>query len=243
MLEVQGLSVSVTGKTLLQDISFSSAAGFTAIVGPNGAGKSTLLRTLAGLIPCTKGTANWQGQSLLMLSARQRAGRMAWQQQEPRMHWPLSVRTLVRLARANLAEPVARRAAHVERALLKTGMMDFAERNMRTLSGGERARAWLAHILATDAPLLLMDEPVAALDPAWALSQLQLLQAEADTGKTVLCVLHDMQWVRAFADQVIVLQGGKLVAHNDPKTLLADNVMQEVFGVPFKLDGARVLPV
>lgn len=242
MLDIHNLSVSIAGQHLLQDITAQIGPGFTAIVGPNGAGKSTLLQALAGLLAPAQGRASWQGRNLMHMPARERAGLLAWQAQNPEVHWPVNVRTLVRMARANRTEAHRMRDQHVDRALQTTGMQVFAERNVRTLSGGELARALLAHTLASNVDLLLVDEPVAALDPAAALSQLQVLKHEADTGRTILCVLHDMQWVRAFADQALVLEGGRLRAHDTPKVLLGDGVMQSVFGVAFAPDGAMVLP-
>lgn len=242
MLKVQDLSVTVGGTGLLRDIAFECHPGLTAVIGPNGAGKSTLLRAIAGLIPNTSGKVYWQQQNLLALSARERAGQLAWQAQEPHIHWPVRVEALVRLARSHCTESPANTRDAVAGALEKTGMQDFSARNVRTLSGGERARALLAHTLAAGTDLLLVDEPVAALDPAWALAQLQLLKSEADEGKTVLCVLHDMQWVHAFADHVLVLQAGELVAKGNPRELIANGVLQNVFGVAFAPDGAMVLP-
>jgi iron complex transport system ATP-binding protein len=195
--------------------------GWTAIIGPNGAGKSTLLRVLAGLLPPAGGSV-WLGdQPLAALSARQRGLHMAWLAQRGDTTGELTARETVALGRLphlGLAGTAgAADEAAIDRAMAATECSAWQHRPLGELSGGERQRVLLARALATEAPLLLLDEPTTHLDPPHQVALVRLARRLAAT-HTVVTVLHDLP-LALQADRVLVLHHGQVradAAHDDP---------------------------
>ncbi len=190
----------------------------TAICGPNGAGKSSLLSALAGLLRPAAGTVELDGASLASLHPRQRAKAIGYLPQVPEIAWDLSVANLVALGR--LPHRDAGEEA-VARALAAAVLGDLASRPVSTLSGGEKARALLARVLAGEPRWILADEPLAALDLSHQLAMLAALQAEAERGTGVVLVLHDLALAMNHADRVLVLREGRLVADGPPELALS----------------------
>ena len=187
-------------------------ARWTSIVGPNGAGKSTLLKTLAGLLPHT-GTVNLDGQPLEKWSHKSRARQLAWLGQNEASADDLTVWDVAMLGRlphqAWLSAPSAADLAVVERALRSTQAWDWRDRILGQLSGGERQRVLLARALAVEAEVLLMDEPLANLDPPHQANWLALVQALVAQGKTVVSVLHEVT-MALHADELVVMAEGHI---------------------------------
>ena len=187
LLTAQGLGVSLSGRIVLKDISLSLTSGhLVALVGPNGAGKTTLLRALAGLLP-SDGAIQVGGDALSSLSLRDRARRFAYLPQGHLVHWPLPVRDIVALGRyphgaTDPARLSPADAEAVQRAMQATDVVEFGDRRVTELSGGERGRVALARVLAVEAPVILADEPTASLDPRYQLDVMKCLRAVADTG-------------------------------------------------------------
>lgn len=220
------------------DLAFE-AGQVTAIVGPNGAGKTTLLRHLAGLDAPAAGDVELRGQPLASLGPAIRAWSIAYLPQAASAYWPLRARDLVALGRlphgANLSRPLrAEDEQAVRRALERVDGMRLAERPVDTLSQGERARVMMARALATEAAVFLADEPVASLDPAYALETMAILRAEAARGACVIVVLHDLGLAARFADRVVVLAGHEIAADGPPSTALAAGVIEAAYGVTFR---------
>lgn len=211
------LTVRAGGKTLLGGLSATIAPGqLTAIVGPNGAGKSTLLRAMAAII-ASEGGVRMGDTDLKALRPVERARRLAYLPQAHELAWDISVADMVALGRfAFGAVPGRLRpddAAAIARAMDDAGCAVFAQRAVTSLSGGEQALACLARVLAADTPILLADEPAAALDPANQYRVMECLSALAAEGRTVVVILHDLSLVAQFADAVLWLADGKLAAH------------------------------
>ena len=169
VLAASDVTVRLAGKMIVERANLALRRGeVVALVGPNGAGKTTLVRALAGLLPCD-GDIALEGRPLAALSARERAQLIAYLPQGHVFHWPLPVASVVALGRHPHADGFApaseRDRAAVRRALDATGIQALADRSIVTLSGGERARVALARAIATEAPVLLTDEPTASLDP------------------------------------------------------------------------------
>jgi iron complex transport system ATP-binding protein len=233
-LSVAGATVSLGGRPVLAGIDLTVRRGeFVAIVGPNGAGKTTLLRAIAGLIPAT-GDFTVATLHLARLSLAERARRIAYLPQGHVFHWPMPVTDIVALGRlprgagADLSE--ADRVA-VVRAMTETGITEYAERPVTTLSGGERARVALARVLATEAEIILADEPTVSLDPRYQLIVLGILKRHAEAGGTVLAVLHDLGLAARQASRLIVLDRGRIVADGPPREVLTKARIAETFGV------------
>jgi iron complex transport system ATP-binding protein len=203
------------------------------MVGPNGAGKTTLLRALAGLVP-TSGDLTVDTSHLARLSLAERARRIAYLPQGHVFHWPMPVAEIValgRLPRGAGADLSAADRAAIARAMDVTGVAAHAERPVTTLSGGERARVALARVLATEAEIILADEPTASLDPRYQLIVLGILRRHAEAGGTVLAVLHDLGLAARQASRLIVLDHGRIVADGRPREVLTKARLAETFGV------------
>jgi len=227
-------------RTVLDGIEIVLPGGqLSAIVGPNGAGKTTLLRQLAGLDSPDGGEAVLDGSRVDRLDAAVRSRRIAFLPQSASVYWPLLGRDLVALGRlphgADLSRPLAPAdTAAIERALARVGGTSLAARRIDELSQGERARLALARVLATEAEVILADEPVANLDPAYALEAMTLLKAEAVRGVCVVVCLHDLGLTARFADHVVLLVGSRLQASGSPAAVLQPGVIDAAYGVGFR---------
>jgi iron complex transport system ATP-binding protein len=239
-LSVRGLVSRREHAVVLDGIDLAFEAGqVTAIVGPNGAGKTTLLRHLAGLDAPSAGDVELRGDPLASIGPALRARSIAYLPQAASAYWPLRARDLVALGRlphgADLSRPLGKEDAEaVRRALQRVDGARLAERPVDTLSQGERARVMMARALATEAAVFLADEPVASLDPAYALETMTILRAEAARGACVIVVLHDLGLAARFADRIVVLAGHRVAADGPPCVALAAGVIETAYGVTFR---------
>lgn len=233
-LDVDLATVRIGRRQVLEQVRFSRAAGsVTVLVGPNGAGKTSLVRVLAGLLPAD-GTVRIAGRELATLTARARARTVAVLPQGHPVHWPLPVRDVVALGRfphSGGGRLTPADQAAIDRAVEETDIGHLLDRPVTALSGGERARVMLARAVAVEAPLLIADEPVAALDPRHQLAVMALLARRAAGGTTVIAVLHDLALAARFADAILMVADGRLVADGPPETELGDRRLAEVFGI------------
>lgn len=202
---------------------------FVGLIGPNGAGKTTLLRAIMGISRQAKGLS-----SIAAHAVAQRPRHAAYLAQDRHLVWPLSVLDVVALGyRANPAHQGDGLAP--ARALLAHMKLEpFVAREVTTLSGGERARVLLARALAQDAPLLVADEPCAALDPAQAQAMARLLRQQSRNGKAVLASLHDLPLAARYCDRVIVMHQGRILADGPPADILTVDLMAQVFAIGFE---------
>jgi iron complex transport system ATP-binding protein len=230
--------VRLQGHEVLHDITLElHSARWTAVVGPNGAGKSTLLRALAGLIPF-EGAVTLQDRPLLKWTAKERAQRLAWLGQNEAGADDLTAHDVVMLGRlphqAWLAPPSAVDNAAVLAAMGQTQSWDWRERRLSTLSGGERQRVLLARALAVQAPVLMMDEPLAHLDPPHQADWMEIVRALVNAGQTVISVLHELN-IALQADVLVVMAEGRVVHQGSPQDLATHAALQAVFDHRLKL--------
>ncbi|PZQ65409.1 MAG: ABC transporter [Phenylobacterium zucineum] len=234
-LSARDVTVSLGGAMVLHGVDLALEPGVvTAIVGPNGAGKSTLMEVLAGLRGPKSGAALLDAAPVLSLPARQRAKRIAYLPQTPEIAWAVTVRTFVGLGRTAHTGPwgLGREdLAAVEAAMSAAGVSGFADRVVTTLSGGERARVFVARALAGEPSWLLADEPLAGLDPGHVLDTLALFRELAGQGAGVVLTLHDLSLAARTADRIVVLAAGRIVADGAPETCLAPETLRAAYGV------------
>jgi iron complex transport system ATP-binding protein len=202
VIALRGFSAELGGRTVLHGVDFAAGPGeFVAICGPNGAGKTTLLRGLAGLLP----------------GGRAAPRRIAYVEQGARCAWGLTVAQVAALGRIPHGDA---NAGAVARALAACGVSHLADRRVDHISGGQARRAMLARAMATEAETLLLDEPVADLDPRAAHEIMALLAAVARQGRIVVAVLHAVELAAAYATRLVVLESGRIVADDMPSRAL-----------------------
>ena len=231
-LQTRQLSAELGGRRVLQTIDLQITAGrWTCVVGPNGAGKSSLLKALAGLLPHS-GQVLWQGQPLASLTRQQRALQLSWLGQGESSTLDLRVWDVAMLGRLPhqswLGAPSAQDAHMVEAALKATQAWDWRERTLGELSGGERQRVLLARAMASNAPTMLMDEPLANLDPPHQVDWLEQVHCLLAQGTTVVSVLHEIG-MALHADDIVVMREGQVAHHGASRDAATHAAIEAVF--------------
>jgi len=231
-LAAKAVSAKLGNVEVLHGISIQFPhARWTSIVGPNGAGKSTLLKVLAGLLPYT-GDVALLGQPLSKMRAKQRAQQLSWLGQNEASADDLTAYDVTMLGRLPyqpwLAAPSPEDVAAVERALRSTQAWDWRGRPLGQLSGGERQRVLLARALAVEAEVLLMDEPLANLDPPHQTDWLLMVRELVAGGKTVISVLHEISFALQ-ADEMVVMDAGRVTHQGSCGDALTHRALEVVF--------------
>ena len=232
----QDVCAAYGARRVLDRVSAGLARGaVTGIVGPNGAGKTTLLRIALGLMAPSGGRVTILDRPLEDWSRDALARTLAYLPQGADAHWPILARELVALGRLPHRAPFAAMSMEdgraIDAALERCDAAGFAGRRIDELSAGERARVLLARALATQAPVLLADEPAAYLDPAHQLRLMNLLREEAARGSAVAVTLHDLSLASRHCDEIVVLSGGRTASQGAPQAALSDATLAEVFGI------------
>jgi cobalamin transport system ATP-binding protein len=247
-LALERLTVGLGGRNVVDGVSFTVEHGeWVTVIGPNGAGKSTLLRAVAGLVG-HEGRIALDGEGLRRLGRREVARRVAIVPQSPLMPAAMSVREYVLLGRTPYVSYAGREGrrdrAATEEAIARLDLADLASRPLDTLSGGERQRAVLARALAQEAPLLLLDEPTSALDAGRQQEALELIDAlRLDAGLTVVAAMHDLTLAGQYASRLLLLSGGRIVAHGAPAEVLTQPLIAEHYGARVRIVDGAVIPV
>jgi iron complex transport system ATP-binding protein len=248
-LVARDLRLAYGRRVAVAGVDFTLAPGeVVALLGPNGSGKSSLLRGLARLLRPSGGVVELDGRTLASWPPERFARRVALLAQAHEPLGELSVRELVAFGRhphqGFLSLPSPRDAEAIETALALTDLTEYAERKVRELSGGEAQRAWLALALAQEPEILLLDEPTAYLDLAHQLAVLELVRRlNVTRGLTVVMALHDLGQAARYADRLLLLREGVLVAEGPAETVLRPEVIGEVYGVEVEiLHGATGVP-
>lgn len=246
MLEAKGITVERSGRKLLDNVSVAIVPErVTAIVGPNGAGKSTLIKVLAGEIVPTHGDVELDGRSLKTFRAAELAARRAIVPQSTFLSFPFSVIEVVKLGASvpGFDQNPEHSTRIAEDALCDVGLTDFRDRTYSQLSGGERQRVHVARALCqlnasvrrqTQTAVLLLDEPTSSLDLSHQSLVLGEARAQADDGRAVAVVLHDLNLAAAWADEVILMNSGGIAARGPPSAIFQDDLLSAVFGCPIR---------
>lgn len=229
MIELNKISVRYGKKNVVEDISAIAAAGqFIALVGPNGSGKSSLLKAIAGLIP-------YDGSTSLPTQRLDRARHLSYLAQDSSAPDDRKVEDIIALGRTPFLGTLAK-LSEVDKAAINIAAeacetQAFFGRKFGTLSGGEKMRVHLSRALATQAAILLADEPTTALDAYYQISVMNILRETADKGTTIIVAMHDLKLAESFADQIWVLNAGRLVADGPARTVLSESILRDVFRV------------
>ena len=235
-LEARDLSMGYAQTTIIDDLNLIIPSGqVTAIVGPNGCGKSTLLAGLARLHKPSAGQVLLDGKVIGSLPSRDVARRLALLPQDASAPDGLTVSELIRFGRqphqSLLRQWSEEDQAIVEAALVAADLVDLADRPLESMSGGQRQRAWIAMAIAQATPLLLLDEPTSALDLGHQIEVFELIRQLAAAGKTVVMVVHDLSSACRYADHLIAMHQGHIVASGTPQEIVTPELVEHLYGV------------
>ncbi|OKI24855.1 ABC transporter [Streptomyces sp. CB03911] len=236
-LEARGLTLAYEARTVVEGLDLTVPEGqVTVIVGPNACGKSTLLRALGRLLRPARGAVLLDGAELARIPTKQIARRIGLLPQSPVAPEGISVADLVSRGRQPHQSWWQQWSAEdeeaVTEALLRTSTTELADRSVDELSGGQRQRAWIAMALAQGTDILLLDEPTTFLDIAHQVEVLDLVRRlNVEKGRTVVAVLHDLNQAARYADHLVAMRGGRIVAQGPPAEIVTAGLVREVFGL------------
>lgn len=240
---LRNLKVGYDNQTIIEGLDLHLRQGvFTALIGPNGCGKSTLLKSLARLLEPKRGSVELgDGAGLGTLPHKAIARRIALLPQSPLVPEGIRVFDLVAYGRSphlnafGQLKPEDRDIVH--QSMARVDVSDLANRPVAQLSGGQRQRVWMAMILAQQTDIVLLDEPTTYLDLAHQYDLLELVRELIDDGRTVVTVLHDLNQACRFADELVVMKAGRVVAQGAPEEVMSEPLLAEVFALD-----ARIIP-
>jgi len=239
-IELRSLSVRLGDAAVVRGVSSTVGEGqWIGLIGPNGAGKTTILRAIAGLVPYA-GSVRLDGEEVARLGRRQVARRVALVPQEAVIPPDMRVADYVLLGRTphlgSFARETGRDLEAAAAALERLDLLGLADRRLGTLSGGERQRAMLARALAQEAAVLLLDEPTAALDVGRQQQVLELVDGlRLDRGLTVVSAMHDLTLAGLFAERLLLVDGGRLVAAGEPAEVLTEELVATHYGASVRI--------
>lgn len=244
-LLAKDLTLQAGDTILLDQASFTLKPGeLITLLGPNGAGKTSLIRASLGLEMPVSGTATLGDEALFDLSPQSRARQVSYLPQSRPLAWPNPVRDVVALGRFSYGAALGRLsqedAAAVQNALASCDLLHLADRRTDTLSGGELARVHCARAFAAQTPLLIADEPIAALDPKHQFKILDLIQSYVSQGGGALVVLHDLGLAARYATRMIWMKGGRIIADGPTSETLSEARIEEIYGVKARIENGQV---
>lgn len=243
-ITVRNLNGGYADNAIIKDLSLEILkGGFTAIAGPNGAGKSTLLKYLIRELGCSDGSITLFDTDINLMRQREIARLISFQGQYIPKSEEFTVREVVALGRYAYGD-VSASDEEVKSALKLTGMEQLADKLITRISGGEFQLAMLARTICQNARILALDEPVNNLDPKHQMMLLNLLSTLAGSGKTVICVLHDLNAILRSCNRCILMKDGRVFAHGETKEVLSRSNIREVYGIDVEIlerDGKSVI--
>lgn len=235
MIKITDLCVSLSDKAILKHISLSIRPGeFLGLIGPNGSGKTTLLKTIAQLIPYQHGQIKIAGNDQSAYKHKAMARQVSYVPQDTHIDFNFNVKDIVSMGRHAHGTFLNRHQADkqiVKDAMVATNTWRFAEQSILNLSGGQRQLVMIAKALAQDTPLILLDEPIAALDVYYQMHILKLLQSLTEKGKTVVIVLHDLNLAARFCEKLLLLKKGAVEAYGDCQQVLTKQTLKETYHI------------
>jgi len=243
-VKIDGLRFSYNGKEVLTDLDLPVKEGeFMGLVGPNGSGKTTLLKNMGGVLEADDGTVYLDGKELMRIPIKEIATKVAALEQETTVGFDFTVREVVEMGRFPHLDRFERHSdgdlRAVERAIEVTDLMDFTDRYVNKLSGGEKQRVFLALALAQEPDLLLLDEPTASLDINYQIKIMETVKSLQSEGLTVVAAIHDLNLAAQYADRVALLCDGSVKVLGDPCDVLTRENIAEVFGVEVEVENSE----
>ncbi|MEJ6657073.1 MAG: ABC transporter ATP-binding protein [Pseudomonas sp.] len=247
MIETRGVSKRYGEVLVVDDVSLSiPRGGFTSIIGPNGAGKSTLLSMISRLTPMSTGTVLVDGMDVTRTPGNQLARRLSILRQDNQTALRLTVRDLVAFGRFphSGGRLTAEDLRHVDEAMDYLRLNEYRDRPIDELSGGQRQRAYVAMVMCQDTEYVLLDEPLNNIDMRFAVDMMQLLRRAADEkGKTVVVVLHDINFASCYSDHIIAMRQGKPAYQGTPAEIIRGEVLRDLYEMDIavhEVDGQRI---
>ena len=233
MIEISQVSKSYSDTIVVDDVTLKlPARGITSIIGPNGAGKSTLLSMVSRLLPMDKGRVTVDGLDVSTTPGDVLAKRLSILRQENAINSRLTVRDLVTFGRYphSKGRPTREDFNHVEQAIGYLGLEELGERFLDELSGGQRQRAFVSMVLCQNTDYVLLDEPLNNLDMKHSASMMKLLRRAADElGKTVVLVLHDINFASCYSDHIVAMRKGKVAHQGSPEELIDPDILRDIY--------------
>ena len=248
LIELNSVGLALDGRAILKNVSLQVFPGeVLALVGPNGAGKSSLLSVMSGDVQATTGRALLQGRDVSKYRVDEAARQRSVLMQSNEVSFPFTVAEIVEMGRAPWARTtsLADDNKAIAQALEKADVEHLVERRFNQLSGGERARVSLARVLAQRTPVVLLDEPTAALDLKHQESVMKTVREIAGQGRAVVVVVHDLSVAAGYADRVAMVVEGKIAAVGSPREVITAKRVSEVYGVAVDIEtvGSPARPV
>lgn len=247
MIDIQNVSKRYGDSVVVNGVTLAlPAGGVTAIIGPNGAGKSTLLSMISRLLPLSEGRVLVEGLDVARADSRELARRLAILRQDNHLPLRLTVRDLVAFGRYphSSSRLTLQDKEHVNRAIDYLELEPLADRYLDEMSGGQRQRAFVAMVLCQDTRYVLLDEPLNSLDMKHAVAMMGTLRRAADElGKTVVLVLHDINFASCYADRIVALKQGRVACQGAPAELVRAEVLSALYALPIavhEIDGRRI---
>ncbi|MFD6948830.1 iron ABC transporter ATP-binding protein [Nocardiopsis sp. TSRI0078] len=247
MIELTDLTKAYGAETVLRDVCLRiERGGVTSIIGPNGAGKSTMLTIIGRLLRADGGRVTVDGDDVASAPGRDMARKLSILRQENRFTTRLTVRDLVRFGRYphSRGRLTAECHAQVEAALGFLDLVPLADRFLDELSGGQRQRAYVAMVLCQDTDYVLLDEPLNNLDMKHAVSMMRQIRRAADAlGRTIVIVIHDINFASAYSDRIVAMRDGRVVHTGTPEEIMTPEVLGDVFDLDVRVEeiaGSRI---
>ncbi|WP_207460013.1 ABC transporter ATP-binding protein [Azospirillum sp. SYSU D00513] len=239
MIQAENLTRRYGDTLVVRDVSLQlPAGGLTSIIGPNGAGKSTLLSMISRLLPASAGTVSVDGLDVTKTPGDVLARRLSILRQDNHMTARLTVRELVEFGRYphSRGRLTADDRAHVDRALDHLGLAPLAGRFLDELSGGQRQRAFVAMVLCQDTDYVLLDEPLNNLDMQHSVAMMrQLRRFAAELNKTIVVVLHDINFASCYSDRIVAMRDGEVAVQGTPDEVIREEVLSGLYGIPMNV--------
>ena len=243
MIEINNISKNYQSISVLKNVNATiTQRGITTIIGPNGAGKSTLLSIISRLLLADEGEVKIQNMNVVDTPSDKLATYLSVLRQENRFTSRLTVFDLVGFGRYPYSKGRlnANDYEHIHRALEFLNLTEYKDRFLDELSGGQRQRAYVAMVLCQDTEYVLLDEPLNNLDMKHAVSMMKQLRRAADElGKTIVIVIHDINFASVYSDYILAMKDGKLIYQGEPKQIMDAAILEEIFDTPVKIENVH----